>query len=383
MLFIIAVNACIVSGIFGQENANLARVVIMSFEDKTGTENFKYLSGSLREAINNSMMKNFTYEAVEFNKTDEVFSGIESTENANPVKKGKLEIVKMAAKELSADVVIFGEYAYSEKDNMILFNVSLYLPAADVKRDMDLIKNNVDSTIFKATEKVSQNLVKNIKEIVNERHSKSTVAKKEADTNQVEEKANEKVVLTKEDAAMVAPSWEGKVFSWGFWVGTGGGLLLSADLSNAKYLLVGYEWQVLAAYIRFYPDLYNNLQVSFYADLGGRHVNGHGTYAFTGFKFIPSAGYSVSKKNFHWFVEGGPGLESTNEGFMLGLALGAGAEWLVSKHYSMGLKAGTEIFFNFKPEVYHYENNVAYNTYPPPYYLYTPLKLQLLFTFVY
>lgn len=373
-------NLFIFPGLFAQtnnptENTGLARVAIISFEDNTGSENYKYLSGSLREAINNSMKKNFTYEAVEFTQTDAVIKDLQKTGN---VQKIDLATIKRAAKELKADVVVFGNYTYDEKENMVLFNVSIYLTMADARRDLELTKNMVDNTIFMATEKVSQNLVTNIKQMVEENRVKHAVAQKENSTK-VEDKKDEKLVLTKEDTN-VGPTWNGKIFSWGIWMYTGFGYLLSDGISKSTIMDKGWDWQLAAIYLRYFPA--SNLQISLYSDFSfgiGNHsvlttdpFTNASTYntvttIYSALKIVPSIGYRYSMTNFNFFIEAGPGIRmSLQYGNLYGAALGLGAEWLVFNNYAIGLKATSDIFFNFKND----------------YYVFTPVKGELLFTFV-
>ncbi|MDH4198862.1 MAG: hypothetical protein OEV66_00635 [Spirochaetia bacterium] len=160
---------------------DLARIAIIPMQDRTGTENFQYLSESLSEAIHSSMQKNFLYAQIDslevkkaiFDLEQEALA-VEKESNARknffldifrPRRKPKsveriqLEKTQKLAKKLNADIVIYGNYIFDEKSNEMVISTSLYFGLINAIRPISDMRNPVDNTIFTTTDKAAKAII--------------------------------------------------------------------------------------------------------------------------------------------------------------------------------------------------------------------------------
>ena len=142
----------------GAPTQELAKVAIMSYDDKTGTKNFAYMSGSLADAVDTSLKKNFQYKRIRSGKVKLAQNKANLTmKNASDIKK-----MKSIAQSTRADIIVFGAYVFDEKTKELVITTKVYLAGADNIRTLPVTRNVVDNTIFKATAIVAGTLVSEI-----------------------------------------------------------------------------------------------------------------------------------------------------------------------------------------------------------------------------
>ena len=136
----------------------LAKVAILSYDDKTGTKNFAYMSESLSDAVNRSLKKNFQYRRIGAGKVKLAQNKANLTmTNAKELKK-----IEAIAKSTKADIIVFGEYVFDSKAKELVITTKVYLAGANNIRTLPKTRNAVDSTIFRATAIVAATLVTEI-----------------------------------------------------------------------------------------------------------------------------------------------------------------------------------------------------------------------------
>jgi hypothetical protein len=252
---------------FGNE---LAHVSIMPFEDRTNTKYFQYMAESLGEAINASMIKEFSYNRTSSNdmkkalfqvqqealknkikkkeeqkqqstvitpekdkkditkeiKKDDTEKGTEKKDSEAAPKKVKteeqlrqdeeqLDLVKEVAEKLKSDIVIYGNYSYDDDKNELVFTVLLYLSYSGMVKELDEQRNALDNTLFNATKEVAQNLSVEIHTMIEEADRIAALKKGETVAEKKEDpiKPGEKVALTRKVAMLDGLEWIAKKFS--------------------------------------------------------------------------------------------------------------------------------------------------------------------------
>jgi len=166
-------------------SAEAARVAILLYEDKTGTKNFEYMPGSLKEAITNSMHEKFEFNEVDSTKVDPVASQVKGKNKGNIGAKEAAEICRKA----DIDILIYGDFTFNKDSNQIEIHTKISLGSTDKFRELPAVENPVDATIFQAADKVATEIVAEITKVAREQQQ----AKQKA----AEEDKNKKTQLAK------------------------------------------------------------------------------------------------------------------------------------------------------------------------------------------
>jgi len=195
-----------------EPKGDLARIAILNFDDKTGTKDFEYMSGSLGDAVNSSMLKNFTYERVNTEDIDRVIYAAKQNVIKDKVVKvdqkkekktdERLDFLKSLAKELKVDIVIFGRYDFDQAAQLMNIHTNVYYVAINEIADLPVVSNKVDSTIFGATDKAAANIITEIQKMAQQASQASETGKPAKDKKE-EVKTGEpaaKIVLTRKMA---------------------------------------------------------------------------------------------------------------------------------------------------------------------------------------
>jgi len=189
------------AAIADQSKGDLARIAILNFDDKTGTEDYKYMSGSLGDAVDSSMQKNFTYERVNPADVDKIIYNSKQKlikeKIQGPLNKKtdeRLGFLKILAKELKVDIVIFGRYTFDAASQRMSIFTNVYYVAINEVADLPVVANLVDSTIFGATDKAAANIIAEIQKMASQASEKGDSGDKKPGT------ASQKVTLTKKMA---------------------------------------------------------------------------------------------------------------------------------------------------------------------------------------
>jgi hypothetical protein len=161
-----------------EKKEELARVAIIPFEDNTGTKNYSYMPKSLVKAIDGSMAQNFRYEKIH---PEEVIPALQKMQVEKKEKETQNDIIKKVAKELRADIVIFGGYTVDQETQKIVISVNLFLGLTNEMVKIPDTENAIDNTIFTATEKVASTLVSEIDRMVADYEKKQKIASTESE----------------------------------------------------------------------------------------------------------------------------------------------------------------------------------------------------------
>ena len=175
---VLFIMTCVTTfSVFAQEitevkKESLARISILPFYDHTGTQDFGYLPGSLREAIVQSMHKKFEFVETPEKEMLVVFpeSNLENRNDENLIKK--------SAATLNSDIIIYGEFEFDKKTDKVTIKPKIYFAPIKENAGLEHVTNPVDNTIFQVTEKVADNINKEINRMLDiyAKKSQSTVA---------------------------------------------------------------------------------------------------------------------------------------------------------------------------------------------------------------
>lgn len=174
------------------KQAELARVAIIDFHNKTGSPNYQYLASSLSSAIGVSMRDQFEYFRVDPMKTQR---------SANLLYKVIKEFDQLVVSQFSmqhkADILIYGDYNYDKKKDLISINTRIYFLQPDVMLNLDSIENKIDSTLFTAVDKVANQIVQAIADLARQQSEQNKEGKQDLKGN-TPTNAQGKIVLRKE-----------------------------------------------------------------------------------------------------------------------------------------------------------------------------------------
>lgn len=156
-----------------------ARVAILLYDDKTKTQNFEYMPGSLKEAITQSMHEKFEFNEVDTTKIDAIIAPIKSKSKGVLGPQEAAEICRKA----NVDILIYGDFTFSEANNKIEIHTHISLGSSDKFKQLPAVENPVDATIFKAADNVATDIVAEITKVAKEQQqAKDSAAEKEGKT---------------------------------------------------------------------------------------------------------------------------------------------------------------------------------------------------------
>ncbi|GAB4443312.1 MAG: hypothetical protein OHK0011_25650 [Turneriella sp.] len=185
-------------------SAEAARVAILLYSDKTGTKNFEYMPGSLKEAITNSMHEKFEFNEVDTAKVDPIVSQVRNKNKGVIGAKEAAEICRQA----DIDILIYGDFTFNTGANQLEIHTNISLGSTDKFRVLPAVENRVDSTIFQAADKVATDIVAEITRIAREQQ--------EARGKAAEAEQNKKTQLEKTEKRK---TWAD--INWNFALGMG------------------------------------------------------------------------------------------------------------------------------------------------------------------
>jgi hypothetical protein len=199
-------------------SADAARVAILLYDDKTGTQNFEYMPGSLKEAITNSMHEKFEFNEVDTTRVDPIVSKIRNKNKGAIGAKEAAEICRQA----DIDILIYGDFTFNQDAQKIEIHTNISLGSTDKFRTLPAITNPVNSTIFQAADKVATDIVAEI--------TKVALEQQQAKGKAAEADKNKKTQLEKTEKAK---TWAD--INWTFALSPGSVQpLINSDVSNVK-----------------------------------------------------------------------------------------------------------------------------------------------------
>ncbi len=143
------------------KGAEMARVAIIKYVDKTGTKNFEYMPGSLQEAIGGSMHQKFEFTEADLTKVEPIVAQVRAKNKGVIGAKEAAEICRLA----DIDILIYGDFTYNKEEQEIEIHTNISLGSTDKFRLVPAVENRVDSTIFQAADKVATDIVAEITKV--------------------------------------------------------------------------------------------------------------------------------------------------------------------------------------------------------------------------
>jgi hypothetical protein len=140
-----------------KEMEKLSNIGFIDFLDKTNDNNFSWMRGSIPEAIAESMKNHFVFQKTspqKINNAAKLF-----------IKKNKTvtqEIAISIAAKSNSHYLIFGDFSYDKKENVIIINSFVYHKRNNLVIKIKEVKNAIDNTIFNALRAVAKENVKAI-----------------------------------------------------------------------------------------------------------------------------------------------------------------------------------------------------------------------------
>ncbi|MES0490848.1 MAG: hypothetical protein ABUK01_12705 [Leptospirales bacterium] len=346
LLFGILANGHLIAA----KNPELARIAILPIEDRTGSNDYEYLSSSLSNAINISMLKNFTYYAIRSylvkNSIYEIEQKKPRAKNDEQLDQNAIQIgtVKEIAKDLSAEIVIFGSFLYDKETNELVFTISIYYTALDQVKQLDEARNAINQTLFMATKKVAKILVSEIYRMAQEAQENTSM--------EVDEKKGNKIEITKN---MVARSfdWSTKKISISV---LGGFFKKSATYGDPfanglcgvcklQFALAGRYWIL--------PRFYLGMKIDF-SEIWTPTLNYGSISAIDGLAF---AGLSIPANRWLFSADLGIGYYVINDDafgkiYNPAFAFRIGAELMLTTYFSAGVTANINIYYDEPVSLY-------------------------------
>ena len=384
------------------KNQELARVAILPIENKTGSENFQYLSESLTDAINDSMQKSFTYTKIGANEINKAVRDVETAillkekienekgdkkpekklsekELAAESEKKQLEKIQALSDALNADIIIYGNYMMDENTNDMIFHTNFYLGMAKTLKPIPETRNQVDSTIFTATDKVAKTIIGVIKmtAAVSEKHEKFKEKEKTKEASAKDKPktdSGEKMVLTRASAKESAKesvkesvkdpgdlNWDHKKISIG--LSPGFFIKVPSKGAAASGLCGACEIQ-LALNGRFWvmPRLYVGGKLD-YGEIWTKTLTLGSIHALDGLAFI---GYGLPVHQWLFSADLGAGyffIIDKTKGLIYNpaFAVKVGAEILLAPSFSLGLSANGFMYYDLPTPMYFYGLTLSLN----------------------
>ncbi|HRP70591.1 MAG TPA: outer membrane beta-barrel protein [Turneriella sp.] len=332
------------------QNSDAARVAIIKFGDKTGTQNFEYMPGSLQDAITNSMKKKFEFIEVDPTKVEPIAEKIRKANKGQIGPKEAAEICRLA----DIDILIYGNFTFSEETKTIEINTQISLGSTDKYRTTKPVQNRVDATIFGAADKVAGDIVSEI----------TLVAKEQQAAKGMEAEKNKKgkTQLAKTEKTI---TWAD--IRWNFSADAGAGYpLVSAKYANIRIQpLIGltamYRWRnnwhiggqiFMDSFYSFEKNGPNATYIQFFtpaANLGYFFDLSPSWRATT----TVGLGYYVGKFDNHAECNSNCYIQTTSPTkktiYNPFVTVAAGIHYLVFSHFSVGLNARYNMFYDGKP----------------------------------
>jgi len=141
-----------------------AKVAIIRYDDKTGTENFGYMPDSLREAIGKALHSKFEFVDADVAQVEQIVAQVRSQNHGKLTAQEAGEVCRLA----DIDILIYGNFLFNKSKNSIEIHTEISLSSTDMPRNPQPTENKVDATIFQAADKVAADIVTEITQVARE-----------------------------------------------------------------------------------------------------------------------------------------------------------------------------------------------------------------------
>ncbi|MBS0617462.1 MAG: hypothetical protein JSR44_04695 [Spirochaetes bacterium] len=141
--------------------SEMARVAVILYEDKTGTQNFGYMPESLQKAIIGSMKTKFEFIEVDAAKIEPIAAQVRTKNKGIIGAKEAAEICRLA----DIDILIYGNFIFNDAEKEIAILTEISLGSTDKYRTLPPKQNRVDASIFQAADYVAADIVQEIAKV--------------------------------------------------------------------------------------------------------------------------------------------------------------------------------------------------------------------------
>ena len=364
-----------------KEEDKLARVGILPFNDRTQTRYYRYLSESLSDAINESMLKQFSYkrvlsenlkrekykidletrkEKLRYKKRQAKRKGPSKAKGAKSddekeeeirnkqleLDKEQLEMVRKVAKKLSIDIVIFGSYVYDKKSKQLVFTTILYFNPTNSVKKLDAIRTSIDSNLFIVTKRVSKILVNEIFFLI-EKAEEIASKNSEEDKSVKQPNKRDKVDLTRKVAMNANLNWASKKTS----ITISPGFFIKWATNSEQFSdgVCGVCQAQIPFRARFWtsPRVYSGVGLDF-GEIWTKVLPFGSIHAIAGFGFV---GYGLPVNRWLFSADAGFGyyiIFDENYGTIYNplFVFRVGAEMLITPSFSLGMSLNTNIYYD-------------------------------------
>lgn len=212
--FIVTIFSLIPALLFAQAETGsseqieeLATVAIANYFNKTGSEDYKFLSTSIARTVAGRMQEKFSFIRA---PEEKVKTDVDAAYTLNPLFDQLT--VKTLVQTIPADVIVYGEFNFNRETNEITMVTSIYVLQADALLTLPPVVNPGDSTIFTAIEKTADQLVDEIARLAAPQEDEPQASAENGEEGG--EKQEEKIVLTKTNVAGQAAKEKRDYYRW-------------------------------------------------------------------------------------------------------------------------------------------------------------------------
>lgn len=146
-----------------KKEKNLANVAILNFTNKTGSEAYNWLHGSLGNAVYESMQETFLFNRTGSSAVDEIIKN-----RFKPDREPNSADIAFLAEKSNSDIVVFGEFDLDKGKNVIKIKTKIFHATRGAITAIMMIESKTDSSLFGVVDNVSARIVNHIAVIAKE-----------------------------------------------------------------------------------------------------------------------------------------------------------------------------------------------------------------------
>ena len=163
-----------------QGESDVAKVVLVNFENRDNIKDLEWIEKSLPESIDTYLQKNFVYRKGGF-------SGNLSQEEAE------------ICEQTNCDILICGEFYYTKNKKQVIIEPHLYYKASDRVSKLTKIKSNLDNNLINAMDDVSKEIIRAVRVEAKRQQAEELASMQEEERKRKEEELakEEKITLVK------------------------------------------------------------------------------------------------------------------------------------------------------------------------------------------
>lgn len=163
-----------------QGESDVAKVVLVNFENRDNIKDLEWIEKSLPESIDTYLRKNFVYRKGGF---------------AGDLSQEEAEICE----QTNCDILICGEFYYTKNKEQVIIEPHLYYKASDRVTKLSKIKSNLDNNLINAMDDVSNEIIRAVRFEAKRQQAEELASMQEEERKRKEEELakEEKITLVK------------------------------------------------------------------------------------------------------------------------------------------------------------------------------------------